>query len=84
MVGLIHLRVPRYIQPSSESTPEFAQGEFVLIVREPFDPHHLEYVSVVRGHDCNHILHHSRLACSLEPVIIREFPFPARTVFLTS
>lgn len=52
------------LQLSSESTPAFAQGEFVIGVSEPFDSHHLEYVPVVRGHDCNHRLCHSRLACS--------------------
>lgn len=72
------------LQLSSESTPDFAQGEFVIGVSEPFDSHHLEYVSVIRGHDCNHSLRHSRLACSSGAIIIREFPFPARTICLTN
>lgn len=70
MVGSICLRsegthiIILDLQLSSESTPDFAQSEFAIGVSEPFDSHHLEYVSVVRGHDCNHSLRHSRLACS--------------------
>lgn len=54
------------LQPSSELTPDPAQGEFFIGVSELFDSHDLEYVSVVRGHDCDHSLCHSRPACSSE------------------
>lgn len=43
--GRANLSACSEVQLSSESTPDFAQGEFVIIVSEPFDPHHLEYVS---------------------------------------